>query len=156
MEKVKLSPPWDTFVHEIYALFDEDPDVSILFDRDEMEVKLYVESQKKADALMQLLPTEKEFGNVMLKITVVPVDVLGDSIEDLVTAAFEGNPVLSEIRSITSLLGSFSYAVFRKEVVQFYNDQLDDIHGNKSMLYQEIAKDVLGQQEGIFYCTDVE
>lgn len=32
-------------------------------------------------------------------------------------------------------------------------DQLDDINDNKSMLYQDIAKDVLGEKDGVFYFT---
>ncbi len=32
-------------------------------------------------------------------------------------------------------------------------DRLDDINGDKSMLYQDISKDVLGHQDGVFYYT---
>ena len=32
-------------------------------------------------------------------------------------------------------------------------DQLDDINDNKSMLYQDIANDVLDEKDGVFYCT---
>ena len=155
MDKVNLSAPWYTFVHELTALFGEDPDIKIIFDSDAYEVKLFVENQRKADALMQLLPEEKDFGNVKLKVMVVPADNQEDPIVTAMSAAFEGNPVLNDIRTISSVIGTFNYAVFRKEVVQFYNDQLDDLHGNKSMLFQEIARDVLGDHVGIFYCTDV-
>jgi hypothetical protein len=43
--------------------------------------------------------------------------------------------------------------VFEKKVVQFFNDQLDDINGNKSTLYQDIAKDVFEKHEGVYFCT---
>lgn len=155
MQKVNLSSPWLTFVHEIYALFGEDPEIKIVFDNEECEVKLYIDNYKKAEALMQLLPTEKQFGNVTLKITVIPANPLDDSAVSLFCRAFEGNPVLSCVKTVESVMGSFNYAVFKNEVVQFYNDQLDDPHGNKSTLYQVIAKDVFGPQDGIFYCTDV-
>lgn len=156
MDKVNLSAPWYTYVNELRALFGEDEEISIVFDSLAMDVQLFVDNQKKADALTQLLPVEKEFGDVKLKITVIPTDVLGDSVVDLMGAAFEGNPVLARICTSSSLLGSFTYAVFRKEVVQFYNDQLDDINGNKSMLYQDVAKDVLKARGDIFYCTNNE
>lgn len=156
MDKLNLSAPWITFVHEVQALFGEDPEIKIVFDNSECELKLYIDNQQKADALTQLLPSEKEFGNVTLKITVVPANDNDNSIVSLIVKAFDGNPVLSYVRSVSSVIGSFNYAVFQPVVAQFFNDQLDDIHGNKSMLYQEIAKDVLGQQEGIFYCTDIE
>ena len=33
---------------------------------------------------------------------------------------------------------------------------MHDINGNCSTLYQEIAKDVFGEDEGICFCTDTE
>ena len=156
MEKLNLSSPWVTYVNEMKALFEKDPQITIVYDNEDCTVKLFVESESKADALQKLLPETKEFGNVTLKIEIVPANAdLADPNVALFCAAFEGNPVLEEVRSISSVMGTFNYAVFKKEVVQFYNDQLDDLHGNKSTLYQEIARDVIGQKEGIFYCTDV-
>ena len=156
MEKLNLSSPWVTYVNEMKALFEQDPQITIIYYDEDYTVKLFVESDAKVNALQQLLPETKEFGNVTLKIEVVPANTNAvDPNVALFAAAFEGNPVLEEVRSISSVIGTFNYAVFKKEVVQFYNDQLDDLHGNKSTLYQEIAKDVLGQKEGIFYCTDI-
>ena len=153
MKKVNLSAPWITFVHEIQALFEQDPDIEVVFDSEELEVKLYIDNYKKAEALSQLLPVEKEFGNVMLKIMVIPSNTPNEDTLDLISNAFEGNPVFEYTHTVNSAIGSFSYAVFTKGVAQFFNDQLDDIHGNKSILYQDVAKDVLGQKDGIFFCT---
>mgnify|MGYP006958177364 CR=1 FL=1 len=44
--------------------------------------------------------------------------------------------------------------MFENKVVQFYNDQMDDINGNKSTLFQDIAGDVFGYDHGVFYCTE--
>lgn len=41
------------------------------------------------------------------------------------------------------------------KVVQYFNDDLGDAHGVCSTLYQEIAKDVFGEHEGIFFCTNL-
>ena len=49
-----------------------------------------------------------------------------------------------------------TYVVFVNEVVQYFNDDLGDVYGQCSTLYQEIAKDVFGETEGVFFCTDVE
>lgn len=156
MEKVNLSSPWVTFIHEIQMLFGQDPDISIVVDNGDSEVKLYVDNLQKADALTKLLPDHKDFGGVTLKITVIPSNIAtDDSPVAIIRKAFDGNPVLSFATTIDAKIGSFSYAVFKNEVVQFFNDQLDDLHGNKSMLYQDIAKDVLGNVGGVFYCTDV-
>ena len=54
-------------------------------------------------------------------------------------------------------MGSFHYAVFQSKVVQFFNDDMSDINGNCTTLYQEIAKDVFsGRAEGVFFCTAAE
>ena len=149
---LKLSPPWITFMHEIVALFNQDPDIDIKCDEEEPRIKLYVKGAGKAEALTKLLPTDKEFGNVILKIEVIPANE-EDKPSDLIRRAFEGNPVLEQVVSVPGPYGTFNYALFKKEVVQFYNDQMDDVCGNKNTLYQEIAKDVFNQQDGVYFCT---
>ena len=153
MEKVKLSPPWCTFVSELKALFGEDKDIRIQFDEDEYEVKLFVDDPAKADALMQLITPQRVYGNVVLKVTVVPANSAEESDADLIETAFKGNPVLKEMMRLQTPFGEYDYAVFRKDVVQFYNDNLCDPHGNESTLYEEIARDVFGES-GVFFCTD--
>jgi hypothetical protein len=152
MDKVNLSAPWMTFVHEVQALFDEDEDVKIVYDDSEYDLKLYVEDARKADALTQLLPTEKKFGNVTLKIAVVSADG-EESPAQLFEDAFRGNPALEYLYTAQTPFGEIDYAVMKNRVVQFFNDQLDDINGLKSTLYQEIARDVFGQDKGVFFCT---
>ena len=154
-KKLKLSSPWITYYRKVAALFSEDPEVSVVFDENECELKIYVESTLKADALEILLPKEKTFGNVVMKIAVIPAN--GDDITslELFEQAFNGNPALVRIQEVQSVLGSFSYLVFDKKVVQFFNDQLDDVHGNLSTLYQDIAKEVFEGRSDVFFCTDI-
>ena len=47
-----------------------------------------------------------------------------------------------------------TYVIFKKEVVQYYNDSLADAHGMCSTLYQDIASRILDAGEGIFFCTN--
>ena len=157
MAVLKLSSPWTIFYRELDALFGKDPEVMVIFYEDELEVKLYVTDAAKAEAIAELLPSEKEFGVVTLKITVVPPN--GCSIRngkiDTLRAAFSGNPVLSYIRTISGVFSNnLTYVVFRNEVVQYFNDSIGDINGLCSTLYQTIAKDVLGDIDGVYYCTD--
>ena len=49
-----------------------------------------------------------------------------------------------------------TYVVFKKEVVQYFNDSLGDIHGVCSTLMQDIAKDIFEDTEGVYFCTDTE
>ena len=152
-ENIKLAPPWITYYHEVKALFEKDEEVKITYNEENYELSIYVENGRKADALTQLFPTEKEFGNVKMKIKVIPAN-LGTNYSQLFADAFYGNSAVKEIDNFDTVFGPMSYVVFNREVVQFYNDQMDDINGNKSTLYQEIAKDVFEDHQGVYFCTD--
>lgn len=157
MPKVGLSSPWVIFYREVNELFKHDPEVHVVFDEENLEIKLYVDNGNKASALSVLLPEEKEFGNVKLKITVVPANVFGELDGNLFAVAFNGNPIVSYVKQIRDIwYPVLSYVVFRKRVVQYYTDNLRDINGYTSTLYQEIAKDVFGEKDGVSFCTDTE
>jgi hypothetical protein len=151
---VKMAPPWIQFVSELNALFGQDPAIEVVYDDDNKQVKLLVDGQAKADALTQLLPTEKEFGNVTLNIAVIPANKL-KSTPDLYKAAFEGNPAYVGTFVAEGIFNNpIGYVIFKKEVVQFFNDNLADAHGNMNTLYQNVADDVFTDHQGIFFCTD--
>ena len=152
MNKVQLASPWENFYHEIDALFKNDPDVKVKFDEENNVVQLFVDNQEKADALTQILPTERTFGNVTVYVEVLPADKT-NNVADLFQAAFKGNPAIAYIKTIEVFGAPMTYVLFKKEVVQYYNDDLSDIHGNRSTLYQDIAKDIF-DEAGIFFCTD--
>lgn len=156
MEKVKLSPPWVTYYREVHALFKDDPEISISFDIEQCILKLRVENADKADALTKLLPAEKEFGNVTLKIIVVPANMQRESKISLFRRAFSGNPIVKDIEVIDDVFeNSVNYIIFDGSIVQFYNDELCDFHGMKTLLCQDVAKDVFGEHDGIFFCTEL-
>lgn len=153
MAKLNMSSPWDVCYKEIQALFAEDPEVHVLYDEGENEVKLYVDDGQKADALTKLLPDHKEFGNVQMKITVIPANSFagGDtSWED----AFSGNAAVEDvIRVDLPMVDDFTYILFAPKVVQYYTDNLFDYYGFTSTLYQDIAKNLFEGVSGVSFCT---
>lgn len=151
---MKLSSPWVNFYREVEALFKQDDEVRVVFDDENYELRIYVDNSRKADALSQLLPTEKAFGNVVVKVTVVPSNANIASKVDALREAFCGNPALASVFEIETPMGRLNYAVFQNRVVQYFNDDLGDIDGKRSTLYQEIAKDVFGEDIGLFFCTE--
>jgi hypothetical protein len=155
-ERVGLASPWIIFYRQIETLFKKDPAVKVIFDQVDNVVKIYVEGSTKAEAIEQLLPSEKEFGNVTVKVQVIPANLDSTNKISLFEKAFDGNPILTNIISGELFGKPISYVLFKKEVVQFYNDDLGDAHGVCSTLYQDLIKEVIGQDEGIFYCTEVE
>lgn len=152
---VSLSAPWTTYVHELEMMLGDDPDISILYDETLREVKIYVEGEKKARALAKLLNSKVTFGNCTLTVTVIfSNNEENKDILDVFHDAFEGNPVFVRTISAESPLGKHRFVMLRNAVAQFYNDQMDDPFGNKSMLYQEIAKDIFDRDLAVNYCTE--
>lgn len=161
MAKLKLSAPWYITVREFEALFNYDEEVHVVYDEETLTLKLYVDNADKAAALAELLPTVYEYGTKVLAVEVIPAneskcDMTIESKEFLYEMAFEGNPIFSFARSVRLGTNTLTYVVFLKMVVQFFIDDLSDAFGNRSTLYQEIAKDIFGEEEGVSFCTDVE
>ena len=58
-QTTKASPPspWDIYYRKIRALFGKDPEITFSYDGSVPEIHLFINNQKKADALSQLLPS---------------------------------------------------------------------------------------------------
>lgn len=154
-QKLKLSPPWVTYANEVRALFQDDDEVKVVYENDICKLNIYVENQVKAEAISKLLPETKTFGNIEMKINVIPANALKENSKvDLLCKMFEGNDAVRDIRTYNTPFGELTYVVFAARVVQFFNDDMSDVNGNKNTLYQEIAKDVLGEESSVFFCTE--
>lgn len=156
--EIRMAPPWVQYANALKAIFQYDDDVKVEYDNDGPKVILRVDGQDKADALSQLLPARKEFGNVTLDVAVVPANKEKDTVA-LFRDAFKGNKAVNDIVTISDIPDMYvsnplTYIIFRKEVVQYYNDNLADAHGNKTTLFQEIADELFPSRDGIFFCTD--
>ena len=157
MKNLSLSSPWVIYSKKVEALFEKDPQIRCEYNNDTPELKLFVDDVIKADALQDLLPTEKNFGNVTLKVTVAPADVEIDERVQLFKDAFRDNPAVDHINTVlVPGGGKVTYVSFEKEVVQFYDDDLTDENGYCSTLYQELAKEVFGEKGEVYFCTNVE
>lgn len=165
MATLKLSSPWVEYYRKINALFARDPDIRIVFDEEEPKLMIYVYNDRKARAMDALIGTEKVFGNVTLKIEVIPannkVEFLSTTTgytktekKNLAGALFQGNSAVKSIHDIENYFeGAVTYIIFEKEVVQYFDDNLGSYYGLKSTLYEDIAKVVLSPVAGVYYCT---
>lgn len=155
---LRISAPWVTATKELTALFGGDPDITIATGKDgdgNYSVTLLVNDADKADALSSLLEPEIDFGNVKLFVVVKSANEPVTPAE-LVLRAFTGNPAVKTFASAEhgDLYGTFDYVMFRKEVVQFYNDQLDDPNGLLSTLYADIARKFVKPIPGVYFSTN--
>ena len=165
--RLKISPPWVTYVNKLQALFDGDPLIAFNVNyqgEDGPEVVLATNDGDKAAALELILPESKSFGNVTLWITVDCPHVSNRAFlnnKELFEVAFHGNPAFA-YASAPAAEGydwiPMVYVVFKNCVVQFFNDNLNDCHGVLSTLYQDIADEIFGDAGvmGVYYNTDIE
>ena len=161
MANLTLSSPWEIWYKKLNEFFKYDKEVTILFDRDNYVIKLFVANGEKWAAIRQLLPEHIQMGNIDLKIEVVPPNRLegaNNEIGNVYEAAFKNNPVLSYVKTVDNV-GIFplgiTYVVFENKVVQFFSDDITSINGYTSTLYQDIARDIFGQPENVYYCTNI-
>lgn len=158
-QNATLSPPWCIFYREVQALFGGDEEIKLFYNESENEIKFFVDNATKAEALAEILPEQIMFGNVVLNISIVPANtkkVKTYQHESVFDIAFRDNPAYSYSKTYTGVFTNpITYVVFRKKVVQYYTDNLGDINGICSTLYQDIAKDVLAPTD-VYYCTDID
>lgn len=163
--RVKVAPPWITYIHEIQALFDGDPQIAcnVRYETPNPSIILACNNGDKVTALLQILPTEIYFGGITLKVNVdgTPSNRTFVNKKELFEVAFEKNPAFAYAFSPADdgyAWFSMVYVVFKNCVVQFFNDNLNDCHGVLSTLYEDIARDVLTGDgvQGVFFNTDVE
>ena len=152
---VQLSAPWITFANEMISMFNADEEIKIDYSDEEKVLKLFVDNPMKADALSKVLPTEKEFGNVVVKIEVVPSDK-EMSKEMLYKYAFMNNLNVAFVQAKEYEGFGRTYVVFHKYIAQFFNDDLCDFYGNKTSLLQDLAKDIFIPDAEVCFSTEAE
>lgn len=165
MAKLNLSSPWVMYYRKLSAFFKEDPEVRITYDEIEQEIKLYVDNAEKAVALENLLPHEQNFGNVTLYITIVPANkttfdsvkaAYSTSSSNIIQICFNNKAVVG-VKIVDGIMtNKMVFVIFKKEVVQYFTDDIGDYHGICSTLYQDLAKEIFGSIDGVFFCTDNE
>lgn len=152
-KKTKIVAPWMEYANQIEAMFKKDPDVRFEYDVAERVVTLRVKGNDKAEAIESILPEEKEFGNITVTIKVLPANE-EMTVADTFRRAFAENPIVSDFVTVETLWGMINFLVFKPEVVQYYNDNMLDLNGIKTTVYQDLAKELFGDNDGIFFCTE--
>ena len=166
MAKLGLSSPWVIFYNEINAMFKDDPDIRIVYDEENNVINLYVDNTAKANAPTELLPVEKNFGAVTIAVNVIPANIeksdslkfktLVQPVGNLFELAFEGNPHFVKAVHVMGVFNNpMTYILFKREVIQYFNDSLGDLHGVCSTLMQNIAENIFENRDGVYFCTDV-
>ena len=163
--RLKILPPWSIYIKKIQALFDGDPQIAcnVDYNSESPSIILSCNNGDKVAALMQILPDEFRFGNVVFEVLIdgMPSNRAFLNKKELFETAFEKNPVFScAVSPIDDGYNWFAmtYVIFKNCVVQFFADNLNDAHGVISTLYQDIASEILTGPgaDGVYFCTDIE
>lgn len=160
MAVVKLSAPWQTYYKELSLLFEHDDEVRIIYDTEAQIINIFVDNAVKAEAMAAALPAVKQFGSIELEINIIPsnrVNMLRASKGNGFVDLFKGNSIVDDVVVVDGIMSnSITYVIFKKEVVQYFNDDLGDANGMCTTLYQDVAKRVFEDHEGVFFCTNTK
>ena len=166
-QTIKLSPPWTTVEKKIKALFNGDEDITIkpikrLADGN-LELSLEGPDACKMIALNSIMKTKYNFGNFNLNlvfkttdgkdINPIEVDEWFDDLYGVYEDAFCSTPAVIDVKNVQPKANVADYVMieFKKEVVQFFNDDLTDYYGNWNGLYTDIAKELLNDNLFVKY-----
>ena len=157
--KVGIQAPWVTHYEFVKAMFgrDEEINISELNELDNGNYEFIVSSPNcdKLTAIIKIFKSDTfKFGNVSLHIKFL---VENDSEEyggDDFETAFEDNPIFDEVITGKLPTGEEMYFVmFKKEVIQFYNDDISDPYGNFNGLAEDIARELFRDQFNVQFAT---
>lgn len=162
-----LQSPWYTLYNKIVAIFGNDEELTI---SNISETKSTADAKAtytitisssnavKLQAIEKILKHEFPMGNIVVKIEFVYEE--SDNVN--ITAAdfknaFSGNPIMSAIKTIeTPWKSEMTFVMFKREVIQFYNDDITDIYGNFNGLAEDIARELFNSPTDVIsYCTDI-
>lgn len=153
-DRLDKSSPWIEHVHKIEQLFLSDDDVQVEYDDTSKTARLLVRGADKADALDKKIRHEVDCGNVTLNVTVVPNNDGEPTEEEYIHRAFAGNDLFVGTAVEELYGGTATYALFKPETVQFWDDNIRSVYGVETMTVEQIAMDVLDLDA--FICSDLK
>ena len=155
--EVKLSAPWETYTRKLRALFSTDDEIEVLDVDSDYRLVIIAKNHRKFDALCQLLPPTKTFGNVTISICIEDQDENENAnYSQLIEDLFKDNTHFKEVKKVIDATGTeHDFVMFYPEVLQFFNDNMFDYNGFWSGLAQDIARDVFDEaaSNGVHFCT---
>lgn len=158
-QKLQLQAPWQTYFGKLRAIFGDDPEIDISADEGEKDKKFNVSikcsNSIKANAIKELLIPEVDFNGVVLKINVEDTSDKSKINRHIIEAALTGNPHFQGIEHVDDTSFHMDYCVMKKEVIQFYNDDLSDYNCNYNGLAEDIMNEIC-KPSNISFCTSVD
>ena len=155
-DSLKLTPPWYTYFNLIKHSIGKDRYIEVfnmkeLSDTDFL-IQIKTRNKEKALALATLISPIKKFGNTriyievtycgeVVKPTKTPQNV--NNAIKIVRKALGTNHYFESVEHVT-LMGRITiFPVFKKEVIQFFNDDLSDLYNNFNGVAADVFSEIL-------------
>ena len=153
---VALSAPWYTFAKTVKYIFEKDPDIAVNFSDEingNLTITVETSSPKKLISIKKIVGSKRSYGNI----TVVIKYALSSNIITLedYQLAFADTGLIDQIIESQDPMGT-DFIVVNRDLVQFYNDNIFDYHGNITMTLEEAILSIINMGEqaaDIAICT---
>lgn len=157
---VSLQSPWVIYGKMLIGLLTPDPDITITTNYDEgrYTVSVFSDNSAKLAALNNILKNYIQMGNITFVIEYEGIDSDEDELTDITkpedwVTAFTGNPnFVSVIKAVPGVPFSFTYAVFARNIISIFSDDLTDYCGNSHFIAADIVKNV-AKSSNVHPCT---
>lgn len=159
--KVGLQSPWVTYFKMMYNVLSADPEITMpdsIEEGPDGQCTIYIESsnEEKIISLYRILKEKIVMGNITVTVKfsckneALEFDIKGVSdplptVEDY-DNAFSGNPYFVMTQSIEMPGGgSMDYAVFTRDIITFFNDNMMDYKCNSHYIVADIIMEISGE-----------
>lgn len=161
MARLQPNLPQNTFYKNLEVLFSKDPKIKVFYDEENQVISLYVDDDDKAAALRYVLPKEQVYKDTIIHIVVVSEEEIdltkkNISMEDIFDDIFDGNSIYVDcayIKGLYPMKHNPVFVLFKPEIVQYDTDEIEDYAGIHTALYQDIAKEIFKDINGVYFST---
>ena len=166
-QNLTLQSPWVTYFKMVYNLLTVDPEIKMpksITEGEDGKCSFWIESPNatKIIALSKILKNEIQMGNITVTISFRCTNDVEVGENAVVTGndytdAFTGNPLFSKV--VTEIFpggAKVYYAVFKREIITFFNDNMTDYHANSHFIVADIVKEIANEDSAVNVCTEYE
>ena len=154
-----LSAPWYTFAKTVKYIFEKDPDITVAFSDEingTLTITIETSSPKKLISIKKIVGSKRNFGNinVVIKYALTTNAITTEDYQ----LAFADTGLIDQIIESQDPMGT-DFVVVNRDLVQFYNDNIFDYHGNITMTLEEAILSIINMGEqaaDIAICTKSE
>lgn len=157
-EAVSLQSPWVLYYKQMYNVLTADPEITMTDSTEGANYFINIEStnEDKILALYRILREKIVMGNITVIVKFrcknkdLEFDITGISdplptIDDY-DNAFGGNPYF--VKTVSEKMpggGEFDYAVFTRDIITYFSDDMTDYKCNSHRIVADIVKEISGE-----------